>query len=79
MSEVVRIVWLDSATVDGWEDLDVLRELKPLRIVTLGELLVDGDDHVVVLPNRCDEADNGANAIVIPRACILEVDVYELE
>jgi len=65
---VVEITWLDAGTSHGWESNDEI-EAKPFSVMTIGFLVRDQPDCVMVASTACPEKTcNGR--ITIPRGMV---------
>jgi len=67
--DVVWVFWVDSCGFDGtWVDNDELELLKPKKIDTVGHLVVERHDYLVIAPTIGDEQNFGS--ICIPTCAI---------
>lgn len=73
MMEVRYIEWIDSMGGSGWEPLEETRKLRPMKAMTVGFVVEEGDDFVTILQSF-DERENGRhygdNHICIPKFAI---------
>ncbi len=68
--EVLRIIWNDSYTDDGWSDAD---QKPDHQIISLGFKVLETSTSIV-LANSYDLSSGYSNArIYIPKSCILSV------
>jgi hypothetical protein len=71
--DVVEVHWVDSCGFDGaWVDNDELESLKPKEIATVGHLVVERDESIVVAPTIGDEQNFGS--MCIPYCAIRSVE-----
>lgn len=72
---VVEVTWLDAGTAHGWEGNDEV-EAKPFEVMTVGFLLRDQPDCLMVASTTC--ADKSSNSrITIPRGMVLSLRVLK--
>ena len=69
--KIVEVEWMDTAQEGGWRTLEENAARLPDRIVSVGYLITDEDDRIVILQSRQIEGDLGADTTVIPRACVV--------
>lgn len=70
---LARVDWIDSTSEDEWCDDDG-RDLKPMTVVSVGILLVDNDERILLARSICDGGPEGR--LVIPRCCVRRVVVF---
>ena len=70
---IVQVTWLDPAGKSGWTDLEGLAEAKPVTCTTVGWLITDTPDNIVVVASL--GASDGADSTTIPRACVVAIDM----
>mgnify|MGYP001594112815 CR=1 FL=1 len=72
--EIRYIEWTDSAGRAHWHDISAAKKLTPDSCKTIGFVLNETDDYIVVIQshtNREDEAENQAdNALCIPKSAV---------
>jgi hypothetical protein len=76
--KIVRIDWIDAASEEGTLPLSVAKELLPYHNTTVGFLLSDNDDRIVLVQELCDPRDSThpevcRGASVIPKICIISM------
>lgn len=82
MVKICKVVWKDAqggANV-GWRSLDELTESKVATAVSIGVILVDDDEKIIVCPHLLvedDVIDQGDAEIVIPKQWVMSI--VELE
>ncbi len=74
--EVHLIRWRDAASAPGWEDREAARRSQISVVTTIGFLLADEKDRIVVTGST---SSYGALAsLAIPRECIIDHDIWTL-
>lgn len=71
---VVHVEWVDSETETGWEPLSSV-ESRPLIAHTVGFLLKEADDFVMVAHSFDFENEHYNGAIRIPRCSIVKMSL----
>lgn len=75
--QLVRVRWVDSQGGGGWRDVGDAPNWRPTEIVTVGFVLEDHDDFLVLVQSLASpDADGDSQAdgwLTIPRQAILEV------
>jgi len=71
---LVRITWLDTTGHDGWQDVKAAVKRKPARVRSVGYLLAELDDRVII----CQDlilADKSAHGVgVYPRGMVESIE-----
>ena len=67
------VTWVDSASVDGWGPLKKRRKEKPVEIWSVGWIVHEDDDRLVMVSHRADETKEAGGTWAIPRACVKSV------
>lgn len=75
--KIVRVVWVDSATLGGWKFADEIEE-KILQATTFGYLVKDVDKFVVIA-QTFSAPEQFCNLITIPKASIIDIKTLEEE
>ena len=72
---LVAVEWEDSRGIDGgaWVLVDRAKATEPTRIFSVGRLLLDAPDRVVVAAGSPDHGDTCLDAQVIPRGCVVAI------
>lgn len=72
MMKLLLIEWLDSASFDSWTATDTLRKLKPSACQTVGFLLSEDEDYIVLAGSYAANShnDSACGAMCIPKCCI---------
>ena len=65
---LVIVTWVDAATDNGWTDTDEAHDFTPPECMTVGYLLADKPDHVVLAQSH--GGDEMGNRWTIPRGMI---------
>jgi hypothetical protein len=66
--KIVECLWIDAARVGRWLDEDETVTLQP--VATVGWLIEDLDDRVVIAASFCGDDGSYGDAIAVPRGCI---------
>ena len=70
---VVRVVWYDAESSDDWQDVEgINRTVRPIR--TVGYLIEETDDHIVVAQNHDPHNGKISMIMTIPNVWI---DIFE--
>ena len=67
----ILVKWQDAVSHDEWEEMEEAKNLDPHTIITLGFLVDENDDRLIVGLNWDEERDAVAQTISIPKAWIL--------
>lgn len=67
---MVVVEWLDAESTDEWEDREMERSIKPIK--TVGHLVEEKDDQIVVAMNFDASNDKISMVMVIPTDWIIE-------
>jgi hypothetical protein len=68
---VVIVTWVDAATENGWTDTDEAHDFVPPQCLTLGYLVADKPDHLVLAQSH--GGDEMGNRWTIPRGMVRDV------
>lgn len=71
--DVVEITWKDSHAIYGWHELE---DLTPSIIVSVGYVLKEEADYVVLVSSNSDSG-NHFTALSIPRGCIGDTNILK--
>lgn len=71
--DIVEITWKDSHAIYGWHELN---DLTPSIIVSVGYVLKDEVDYIVLVSSNSDSG-NHFTALSIPRGCIGHTDILK--
>ena len=74
LNKTVRVTWLDVLVMSGWLSLDEIKETNPPRMYSIGRL-IDEDKDTIRLVGLADELGNGNAIQIIPKGCILKIEV----
>ena len=74
--QIVKVVWTDSASSDGWQDEEHGKEHTPSQCMTVGWLLKKTRGHVTLAGSRSDFG-NCSQLMAIPRKCIVSIKTLE--
>ena len=64
---IVEVVWLDACRGEGWTDLLEVKKSKLSYIYTVGYLLADEKDRIIVTKSVDEENETSGSYIVIPK------------
>jgi len=74
INKLVKIYWKDAASSEAWEDLNEVRDWASKTYVTpcetVGELILDTDDYVVVAASNNGEKTLYGDKVLIPKTLI---------
>ena len=70
--EMIRVIWLDSAEVNGWHMRGDVAEIGPDECRSVAWLVRDDDEGLLLA--RCQSTDAICGLIAIPRETILNVE-----
>jgi hypothetical protein len=73
MLKPVYIIWHDAVSNDAWEELKEAKDLHPHQIHTLGFLLDEDKNKVVVALNFDIEREGASQMLSIPRSWIVKI------
>lgn len=73
---VVIVTWVDAATDNGWTDTDEAHDFVPPECMTVGYLVADKPDHLVLAQTH--GGNEMGNRWVIPRGMIKAVRTLEV-
>ncbi len=78
---LVKVQWIDSHTYVGWRDREFLikeAQQEELLCESIGYLLYEGEDHIVLAPNLSYENDgkwgSASNVFLIPNVSIKKME-----
>jgi hypothetical protein len=73
--KIVAVVWLDICTRGDWvgDREEVLKDMTPVPCVTVGWLLYDSPERLIVVDSASKDKDYGG-VTVIPRSVVLKID-----
>ena len=69
----VYIVWHDAASMDSWEDIAKVRDFEPHQIHTLGFLVSENENKIVVCLSIDINEDGASQVLTIPKSWILQL------
>ena len=70
-----RVTWTDSSFIKGWQYPDAGGVLPvPREIESIGWLVAEADDHLVLAPSRTQDEAGVLNSLAIPRGCVTEIE-----
>ena len=73
---VVSVYWVDSCGFDsGWVNNDELDSLKPKEITTVGHLVEESNDYVLIAPTIGDDQNFGS--LCIPKCSLLKINILK--
>ena len=70
--KLVKIVWVDSATIDGWVSVDFAESFDPSECVTVGWVVKKTREYITVTSSRSDTV-NYSQLMTIPRKCVTSI------
>tara|TARA_R100001443_G_scaffold91879_1_gene98619 strand:+ start:785 stop:1039 length:255 start_codon:yes stop_codon:yes gene_type:complete len=71
---LVLVNWVDIlGEDDAWSSSEEVKELRPAEISTVGRLLIQTDDYIVVVSSWDHSGDHFGNVNCIPRGVIREL------
>lgn len=73
---IVLVVWIDAATEAGWTDTEDAHDFVPPECQTLGYLIADKPDHVVLAQTH--GGNEMGNRWTIPRGMVKAMKVLEV-
>jgi hypothetical protein len=72
--KIVEVSWIDStALADGWRDKQTYIEMSNLECTTVGYLIYESDDIIVLAMSHNPENDDVNHCYTIPRVCVKEM------
>jgi len=73
---IVSVYWVDSCGFDsGWVNNDDLKSLKPKEITTVGHLVEESNDYVLIAPTIGDDQNFGS--LCIPKCSLLKINILK--
>lgn len=81
--KMVSVTWSDARGCSpDWEEIDDKFDMKPCLNRSLGFLVVDKPDYIVVMPHvTCDnlvKPQQGCGSMAIPRSAIVEIRTLDV-
>ena len=73
--DIVEVLWRDSCGYSDWHDSGGLYTVKPENVTSLGYLVKDEDDYIVITSSVSDNQNN-QGTLAIPKSAILEIQHY---
>lgn len=73
---LVIVNWIDAATDNGWTDTDEAHDFTPPACVTVGFLVADKPDHIVLAQSH--GGDEMGNRWTIPRGMVTAMRVLDV-
>jgi len=71
---IVSVYWVDSCGFDsGWVNNDELDSLKPKEITTVGHLVRETNNYVLIAPTIGDDQNFGS--LCIPKCSVLKINI----
>ena len=74
---LLLVTWLDHQGSSGWKDLPDLEELKAPEATTLGWLVHEDNERIVLCSSLVDESEWGSYDMII-KSCVTSRQEYEL-
>ena len=71
--KLVSVTWLDAVSCDSWESISDAQKLNPATMITLGFLLHDDDDKVVIAASYDQDNESVARTYAIPKSWVLSI------
>lgn len=68
----VLVVWDDIHSVDPWQDIP--KAYEPYQVQSLGYLVVDAPEGIVLCSNIAPSAGHCFGQVHIPRGCIVSIE-----
>ena len=82
LEQIVRVTWVDSASGDGWTDLDTrVANLHPVVCRSVGYLVDATDQEVRLSGSQTRKADGSGvfHGLAIPRCAVQQIDQIALK
>lgn len=73
---IVIVTWVDAATDNGWTDTDEAHDFVPPECLTIGYLVADKPDHLVLAQTH--GGNEMGNRWTIPRGMVSAVRILEV-
>ncbi len=70
--KLVKIDWVDSATIDGWVSVDYAEGFNPSECETVGWVVKKTAEYITVTASKSDTV-NYSQLMTIPRKCISSI------
>ena len=67
----VYVIWHDAVSEDDWQDLDSAKELHSHQIHSLGFLIEEDKNRIVIALSLDKENDSASQTLVIPKTWML--------
>lgn len=73
-NKLVEVEWIDSCSYHRWTDPDHLGEIAvPSDCRSIGYLLVNDKDRIVVVQSLDDDGGSASEAMAIPKVCVKKI------
>ncbi len=70
--KLVKIDWVDSATIDGWVSVAYAEDFNPSACETVGWVVKKTREYITVTSSRSDTV-NYSQLMTIPRKCVISI------
>jgi len=79
--KIVEVEWIDAHYEGGWKPKIALEDAvrKDLKIVTLGYLIEDTDDRIILTHGIDGEGEQYQGYYLIPKGCVLNIKEIKKE
>ena len=75
----VLVKWIDISSFDGpWMTKAEAKELKPIHMETLGWIIHETEEYIIVVSTLDNENDSVGNVNCLPRTLITDIKTIEL-
>lgn len=78
---LVMVLWIDSATQTGWQDVQTAKELRELRCLSVGWLMHESKEGLILVPHAAMNSDLDFDSVcghmTIPRVAIQRVETIQ--
>jgi len=72
--KLIRVMWQDHCSISEWLSMsDAITVLKPILAETVGWLICDTDEYIIVAGEKCDLDSSVSNMTVIIKSCIIGI------
>ena len=72
--KLVAVKWEDIVVQNGWADLEELKDLLPHEVTSIGFVIYQDDDRIILVHGL--SATQGNPASVIPMGCVLSITPF---
>jgi hypothetical protein len=72
MYPLLKVTWVDSCGREGWILKEDVLTILPLEIITIGQCLVETDEHLLLALSVADDDSQMDGIICIPKCCVKE-------